>query len=180
VGNPLLGANGATQVFAAQKGATAEQMKLLEAALTKLADVVQRDFGVDHRAQAGAGAAGGLGFALMSFCAAKVRPGFDVVAELIGVEAAVQNADVVITGEGRLDAQTLNGKAPAGIARLARRYGKRTHAIVGEYEDLPALRELFTSINALTGADVSTEVAIRDAAASLRRQGRKLGERLRV
>lgn len=178
--NPLLGPEGATHVFARQKGASNEEIELLEAALRQLAAVVKRDLGADFRSQAGAGAAGGLGFGSLSFCAAKMRAGFDVVAELIGLEEAVQNADVVVTGEGRLDAQTLNGKAPAGIARLAQRYAKPAHAIVGEFEDLPALRAMFTTINTLTGAEVTTADAVGRAATLLRREAQALGEQLRV
>ncbi|MDQ6622396.1 MAG: glycerate kinase [Verrucomicrobiota bacterium] len=127
VQNPLLGENGATRVFAPQKGASREQLELLEAALARFADMVGRD----AANEAGAGAAGGLGFGLTSLCAAQFRSGFEVVAERIGLAEAVRDADVIITGEGRLDAQTLAGKAPAGVARLARAAGKRVFAIVG-------------------------------------------------
>ena len=118
--NPLLGARGATRTFGPQKGVAPDQLDLLEAALTRLADVVARDLGCDFRETAGAGAAGGLGFGLMSFCGATIRPGFDLVAEMIDLETAIQRADVVVTGEGNLDEQTLEGKTPAGVARLAR------------------------------------------------------------
>src|SRR5205823_13823454 len=79
----------------------------------------------------GAGAAGGLGFGLMSFCGAELRPGFDVVADAVELGVKIKAADVVITGEGKLDTQTLEGKAPAGVARLARKFGKRVFAVVG-------------------------------------------------
>ncbi len=114
VRNPLLGKNGATRVFSPQKGARKDEIKVLERALTKLADVVSQEFCVDYRDEAGAGAAGGLGFGLMSFCGATVRPGFDVVAEAVELESKMKDADVVITGEGSLDRQTLEGKTPAG------------------------------------------------------------------
>src|SRR5207244_11046308 len=84
VRNPLLGENGATRIFGPQKGATPDKIDTLERALTKLADVVTEQFGFDYRNETGAGAAGGLGFGLMSFCRAKIRPGFDVVAETVG------------------------------------------------------------------------------------------------
>ncbi len=131
VRNHLLGKNGATQTFAAQKGASPPQMELLEKALTQLADVVAQDFAADYREVEGAGAAGGLGFGLMSFCDAQLRPGFEVVAEAIELEKKIESVDVVITGEGKLDAQTLAGKAPAGVAALAKRFGKPVYAIVG-------------------------------------------------
>ncbi len=107
VQNPLLGDHGATKTFGPQKGATPEQVESLEQALTRLADVVARDLSVDPRNVPGAGAAGGLGFGLASFCGATIRSGFDLVAELIVLDAAVQQADIVVTGEGRLDSQTL-------------------------------------------------------------------------
>ena len=130
VRNVLLGEDGATRMFGPQKGATSDQIEILERALTRLADVVARDLHVDFRDEPGAGAAGGLGFGLMSFCGAIVRPGFDVVAEAVGLEAKMKDADLVITGEGSLDRQTLEGKTPAGVARLARKLGKRVYAIV--------------------------------------------------
>ena len=110
VRNPLLGENGATRVFGPQKGASEDKIDILERALAKLADVVSKEFGVDYRDEPGAGAAGGLGFGLMSFCGAKIRPGFEVVAEAVDLESKMRNADVVITGEGSLDRQTLEGK----------------------------------------------------------------------
>src|SRR5438067_13041576 len=134
VKNPLLGENGATRTFGAQKGATSDELEILERALVRLADTVTRDLGCDFRNNPGAGAAGGLGFGLMSFCSADLRPGFDVVAVAVGLEEKIKNADVVITGEGKLDAQTLEGKAPAGVARLARRSGKPAFAVVGRAE----------------------------------------------
>ena len=172
VQNPLLGKRGATRVYGSQKGSSAAELDLLEGALTHLADVVARDFGVDHRDVPGAGAAGGLGFGLLSFASATLRPGFDVVAECIGVEEAVRNADVVITGEGRMDAQTLEGKAPAGIARLARRFGKKIYAIVGQLEDGQELRGLFDGISVLS--DPNVDEAIAAAPRLLRERAREL------
>lgn len=161
VRSPLPGPRGATCLFGRQKGATASQLELLESALTRLADVVAQASSFQSIASCqleacatssrlrdapGAGAAGGLGFGLMAFGGAEMRSGFEVVAEAIELEEAVRAADIVITGEGRLDAQTLAGKAPAGVARLARRSGKKVYAIVGELEDAPGVRELFDGI----------------------------------
>src|SRR5207249_1324236 len=94
-----------------------------------------------------AGAAGGLGFGLMSFCGAKIRPGFDVVAEAVGLKAKIKDADVVITGEGSLDWQTLEGKTPAGVAQLARQLGKRVFAIVGRASTDREVREIFDGVS---------------------------------
>ena len=176
VQNPLLGQRGATRVYGLQKGSSGAELDLLEEALTHLADVVARDFGVDHRDVPGAGAAGGLGFGLLSFASAALRPGFDVVAECIGVEEAVRNADVVITGEGRMDSQTLEGKAPAGIANVARRLGKRIYAIVGQLEDSQELRGLFDGISVLS--DRNVDEAIAAAPGLLRERARELGQNL--
>lgn len=131
VTNPLLGPEGATRVYGPQKGVRLERMPEFEEALGHLAGIVRRDLGVDLAAAPGAGAAGGLGFGLMAFCRAAMRPGFDLVAETTGLESAVRTADLVITGEGCVDAQTLHGKGPAGVADMARRLGKPVIAIGG-------------------------------------------------
>src|ERR1043166_6670085 len=149
VRNPLLGENGATRVFGPQKGATPDKIDVLERALTRLADVVAEQFGFDYRNEPGAGAAGGLGFGLMSFCDAKVRPGFDVVAEAVGLENKMKDVDLVITGEGSLDRQTLEGKTPAGVARLARKLGKRVFAIVGRATEDRQVWELWSRVRRL-------------------------------
>jgi glycerate kinase len=154
VRNPLLGPEGATRTFGAQKGAAPEQMEILERALTHLADVAAETFGCDHRAEAGAGAAGGLGFGLLTFCGATIRSGFEAIAELIGLHEKIARADIVITGEGRLDRQTLSGKAPAGVAQLARAAGKRVFAIVGQAEDGEP-SDLFEQVHALNDTSQS-------------------------
>jgi glycerate 2-kinase len=134
VENPLLGERGATRVYGPQKGVRVEEMARFERRLETLADCVQRDLGGDFRAVPGAGAAGGLGFGLMAFGGASLCSGFELVADLVRLEERVRAADVVITGEGRLDAQTLHGKGPVGVARLARRLGKRVFAVAGGIE----------------------------------------------
>ena len=179
VQNPLLGEDGATRSYGPQKGANAEQVLRLERALERLADVVARKLGSDAREVPGSGAAGGLAFGLIAFCGASVRLGFEVVAERIGLEAAVRDADVVITGEGRLDAQTLQGKAPAGVARLARKFRKRTYAIVGELAATAEAQELFDDVVVARPADMSHEEALRNASMLLRDAGRRLAARIR-
>lgn len=132
VTNPLLGSRGATRVYGPQKGLRDDaERDQLEAGLGRLADVTAATVGRDHRHDPGAGAAGGLGFGLLAFCRATLRPGFGIVTELLGLDAAVARADLVVTGEGSLDAQTLEGKAPAGVAALARRHGKPCVAFAG-------------------------------------------------
>jgi glycerate 2-kinase len=174
VKNPLLGTNGATRVFGPQKGATKNDIDILEPALTTLADVVAKEFGFDYRNEPGAGAAGGLGFGLMSFCGAKIRPGFDVVAEAVGLEAKIEDADIVITGEGSLDRQTLEGKTPVGVARLARKLGKRVFAMVGRATNDREVRELFHAVYANTRPGMSQEENMKRAAELLRESAREL------
>jgi glycerate kinase len=168
VRNPLLGERGATHVFGLQKGAKSEDLELLERALARLADVAG-EAGTDVREVAGSGAAGGLAFALLSFCHAEIGSGFEVIAERIGLAAAIQDADVVITGEGRLDAQTLEGKAPAGVAKLARAAGRKVFAVVGETTG--EADELFDAVLVVG--------SIEDAASLLRQRGRELAQLLR-
>jgi glycerate kinase len=178
VKNPLLGQNGATCVFGPQKGATKDELEVLERSLTRLADVVAKEFGVDYRNDPGAGAAGGLGFGLMSFCAAKIRPGFDVVAEAVGLEAKIEDADIVISGEGSLDRQTLEGKTPAGVARLARKLRKRVFAMVGRATNDPEVREVFDAVYENTRPGMSQEENMKRAAELLRENARELARRL--
>jgi len=178
VRNPLLGERGATRTFGRQKGAGPDQLDVLEEALARLADVVARDLGCDFRETAGAGAAGGLGFGLMSFCGATIQPGFDLVTEILDLEAAIQGADVVITGEGSLDDQTLEGKAPAGMARLSRKLGKRIYAIAGRATENPAVLEVFDGIYSLVRPSITGEEAMSRTKELLRERARELGRAL--
>ena len=180
VKNRLLGENGATRVFGPQKGASKSDLDNLERALTRLADVVATEFGVDYRDEAGAGAAGGLGFGLLSFCGATIRPGFEVVAEAVGLELKMKDADLVITGEGSLDRQTLEGKTPAGVARLARKLGKPVFAIVGRASEDRELREIFEGIYQNTRPGISEQENMKWAAELLRDNARELAETLGV
>lgn len=178
VRNPLLGQNGATRVFSPQKGASKDEIRVLERALTKLADAVEKEFGFDYRDEPGAGAAGGLGFGLMSFCGAKIRRGFDVVAEAVELESKMRNADVVITGEGSLDRQTLEGKTPAGVARLAGKLGKRVFAIVGRATEDLEVREIFDGVYQNARPGMSEKENIQRAAELLRENARALAREL--
>jgi glycerate 2-kinase len=178
VKNPLLGRDGATRVYGPQKGATPDKIDALESALARLADVFAHEFGVDYRNEPGAGAAGGLGFGLMSFCSAKVEPGFAVIAESIGFESMVKSADVVITGEGGLDRQTLEGKTPAGVAQLARKFGKRVMAIVGKASRDPQVRGLFDRVYQIAEPGMSREHQMQHAAQLLQRKAQDLAHAL--
>jgi glycerate kinase len=180
VKNSLLGEKGATRVFGPQKGASNGDLDKLDRALTKLADIVAREFGFDYRNQPGAGAAGGLGFGLLSFCGATIRPGFEVVAEAVGLEGKMKDADLVITGEGSLDRQTLEGKTPAGVAALARKLHKPVFAIVGRASDDREPRELFDGVYQNTRPGMSQRENMKHAAELLRENARELADTLGV
>ena len=165
--NPLTGERGASRVFGPQKGADARMVEALDAGLAHLADVVSRDLGYDFRNTPGAGAAGGLGFGLLSFCGAQIRSGFETIAGILQLEAQIAACDLVLTGEGRLDPQTLEGKGPAGVAALARRHGKPVVAFAGAVADDPRCRELFAETFAITPVGMPLDEAMRNAASLL-------------
>jgi len=135
VNNPLCGPHGASAIFGPQKGANPEQVQQLDAALGRFADHCAKVLSKDVRDEPGSGAAGGLGFAAKAFFGAQFRAGVEVVAELVGLDAAVRGADLVITGEGRFDAQTLRGKTPFGVARIARQHKVPVIVIAGTLGD---------------------------------------------
>jgi glycerate 2-kinase len=176
VKNPLLGENGATRVFGPQKGVNDSDIDIVERALSRFADVVANKFGFDYRDAAGAGAAGGLGFGLLSFCSGQIRPGFEVVAEAVCLEDKMKDADLVITGEGSLDRQTLEGKTPAGVARLARKFGKPVFAIVGRTTEDRELREIFDGIYENARPGMSEKENMNRAAELLRENARELAD----
>lgn len=131
VNSPLCGANGAAYTFAMQKGARPEDLEKLDRILLHLAEVVTLATGRDFSRIPGAGAAGGMGFGLLSFYRAKIQPGIETILDLIQIDELLQKADFVITGEGRMDKQSLYGKAAMGIAARAKKYGLPVIAIVG-------------------------------------------------
>lgn len=131
VNNPLCGENGATYVFGPQKGVKMEERESIDKAMSHFADVTETFLGVDQREIKGAGAAGGLGFALVAYLQATLRSGIDLVLEAVNLEGALQGADLVVTGEGRLDHQTAMGKAPIGVAKLAKKHSIKVIAFAG-------------------------------------------------
>jgi len=140
VDNPLTGPRGASAVYGPQKGATPEMVQELDAALGRFAEVARAATGRDVAGLPGAGAAGGLGAGLLLFTPARLRPGVEIVLETTGFDALVEGADLVITGEGRTDFQSAMGKAPAGVARAAKRHGVPVVCLSGGlgpgYDDL--------------------------------------------
>ncbi len=135
VQSPLLGPDGASRMFGPQKGATPEQVETLESALAHVADLCRDQLGPDHRESPGAGATGGLGFGILTFCSGRLEPGFDAVSRLINLPERIRNADLVVTAEGRIDRQTEHGKGPAAVARLARSCGRPVIAFAGKIDD---------------------------------------------
>lgn len=131
VDNPLLGERGASAVFGPQKGAGPEDVRRLDAALARYADVSAAALGQDHRDLPGAGAAGGMGFAARAFLSAELTPGIELIMAQAGFEALLADADLVITGEGQLDGQSLAGKTPIGVARAARAQGVPVAVLAG-------------------------------------------------
>lgn len=127
VDNPLYGKNGASYIYGPQKGATEEIVKILDDGLINLSKVVNNTY----ENTPGAGAAGGLGYGFMTFLGGKLESGIDIILKEINLEEDIKDADVVVTGEGRLDAQTIMGKAPIGVAKLAKKYSKKVIALGG-------------------------------------------------
>lgn len=131
VTNPLTGPEGASAIYGPQKGATPEMVRELDAALEHFARIVKRDLGLEVRDLPGAGAAGGLGAGLVAFLGATLRPGIEIVIEASGLKKKLRGADLVITGEGRIDGQTVKGKTPIGVARAAKAYNLPVLAVAG-------------------------------------------------
>ena len=141
VTNPLYGPNGAAYIFAPQKGATPKMVEQLDLGLKNFAQVVQRHLGVDISELPGAGAAGGLGGALKAFLGATLERGIEMVLNAMNFKQLISDSQLVITGEGRLDKQTVMGKAPSGVMQVASSIGIPTIAIGGAIKDCPELRE---------------------------------------
>jgi hypothetical protein len=137
VDNPLTGPRGASAIFGPQKGATPEMVQQLDANLQHFARIILRDVGADVDAVAGAGAAGGMGAAMLAFLKGQLRPGCEIIAKAVGLEAAVKDADLVVTGEGRIDQQTIFGKTPFGVATVAKQFGKPVVGIAGAWAPMP-------------------------------------------
>jgi len=131
VDNPLYGTNGAAHVYAPQKGANGRMVKELDDGLKHFAALVKEKNGTKFHTQKGAGAAGGLGFAFVAFLGAKLRPGIEIITQTIALEDEIKKADLVITGEGRMDFQSSMGKTPTGVAKLAKKHNKPVVALAG-------------------------------------------------
>ena len=164
VTNPLTGPRGASAVYGPQKGATPEMVAELDAALHHFADTIRRDLGVDVEPLPGAGAAGGLGAGLVAFSGARLRPGAEMVMEALRLDERLTSAQLVITGEGRIDSQTARfGKGPAAVARHAKQAGIPVVAIGGSVADETELRLLFDGLEATVVEPGTLDEAIAQA-----------------
>lgn len=181
VDNPLLGPNGCSRVYGPQKGLSAEDFPTAEAALGQLAAVTFSQLRRDVAGEAGSGAAGGLGFALRAFLGGRLESGFDIFAQLAGLAAKIAAADLILTGEGGLDRQTLMGKGTGRVAKLARAAGKPCYALAGIVEaepELPTSDRLFTETYALVPEVVSLAAAKADAGRWLEELARRVARTL--
>jgi len=165
VNNPLLGENGATKIFGPQKGADNLKIEILEKNLEHFANITESCLGKKFRDYPGAGAAGGLGFSAMAFLKANLNPGFDVVAQLTNLEESIKKADLVITGEGKLDAQTRHGKTPFGVAQLAKKYNIPVIAFAGktDIKSMELYKDDFIEIIPIVSAKISLREAMENA-----------------
>ncbi|PSV14141.1 glycerate kinase [Photobacterium kishitanii] len=166
VDNPLCGAKGASAVFGPQKGATPAMVTELDQNLAHYAAIIERDLAIDVKHMAGAGAAGGMGAALLGLFKAQLRSGIEIVIDAVNLDAIVKDADLVITGEGRIDSQTINGKTPIGVARAAKKFNKPVIGIAGCLsQDCGVVYEHgIDAVFSVVPAAISLEQAFKDAA----------------
>ncbi len=180
VDNPLTGAQGAAAVYGPQKGATPDDVAVLDRAMTRWADVVAAAVGQDGRTTPGAGAAGGVGLAALAVLDARLRPGIDLVLDLVGFDEALTGCDLVVTGEGSLDEQSLRGKAPVGVAARARARGVPVLAVCGRraLDDVALRAAGIEASYALLDLEPDVDRCLRDPAPLLERLGQQLASRL--
>lgn len=162
VTNPLCGMLGATKIYGSQKGADDQQIELMEYGMTIYSELLKRDLGADVTFKQGAGAAGGLGAALMAFCGAQVRSGAEAVLELYSFEEAVKDADLVITGEGKTDDSSSYGKVVSAVTASTKKAGVKTALVSGSIECGVCLLQSMGLVGAvsLTNDDVTEEMAM--------------------
>lgn len=181
VTNPLCGPEGASAVYGPQKGASADVVRELDAALAHYAGIIERDLGINVAQRAGAGAAGGLGAGLVAFAGAELRSGFELVAEAVGLRRRLREADLVLTGEGRLDVQTGFGKTSAGVAAMAREEGVAVVAVVGGLaEGYEVAVSPFDAVVAITPGPMGLEEAQARAAELVAAAAEQVGRLVRV
>jgi glycerate kinase len=182
VTNLLTGKEGATAVFGPQKGASAEMIPRLDAALTHYATLIERDLNIDVLTLEGGGAAGGMGAALFAFCGATLRPGIQIVTEALQLAEKVADATLVITGEGRIDSQTVHGKVPVGVAKVAKRFNIPVIAIAGSLtEDVEVVHQHgLDAIFSVLSQPGTLEDALAGAKENVRRTARNVAAVFRM
>ena len=182
VDNPLTGPRGASVVYGPQKGADEAMVKKLDRNLLHFAELIRDQLGKEVNTLAGAGAAGGLGAGLVAFLDASLTLGFNMVAGLVGLEEKVREADLVLTGEGKMDAQTRFGKTPFGVAQLARKHGKFVIGVAGTLdEDAGELYEVgFDLLMPIQEKPGDLETSLKNAEQLLERTGERLARLLRM
>ncbi|MDR9892177.1 glycerate kinase [Pseudenterobacter timonensis] len=182
VTNPLTGEQGASAVFGPQKGATPEMVARLDAALERYAALIARDLEKDVLNLPGGGAAGGMGAALCAFCGAQLRQGIEIVTDALRLDKAVADADLVITGEGRIDSQTIHGKVPVGVAKVAKRYNKPVIGIAGSLTaDVGVVHQHgLDAVFSVIYTICSLEDALENAAANVRMAARNIAATIQI
>lgn len=180
VKNPLLGIEGATFVYGPQKGANAEMLSLLEANMNNYNEVVRRDFKVDLANREGSGAAGGLGFGTMLFLNAEMKSGIELLLDIIDFDKHIENADLVITGEGKIDAQSIYGKAPFGVLSRCKKNNIDVYAIAGQVEDVGYLLELgFKKVYSVVPNEATLDESLNNPEKNLRKLVRRIVDELK-
>ncbi|WP_158784024.1 glycerate kinase [Pantoea sp. BAV 3049] len=182
VTNPLLGDEGASAIFGPQKGATPNQVLQLDKALAHYAEVIHRELDIDVLSVPGGGAAGGMGVALHAFCQAELRRGIEIVTEALGLDELVKDATLVITGEGRIDSQTIHGKVPIGVAKVAKRYNKPVIGIAGSLTaDVAVVHDHgLDAVFSVIYSICTLEEALADAAENVRMTARNIAASLAI
>jgi glycerate kinase len=182
VTNPLTGENGASAIFGPQKGATPEMVKQLDGYLAQYARIIQRDLDIDVDKLPGAGAAGGMGAGLHAFCGAELRQGIEIVTDALGLDALVKDATLVITGEGRIDSQSIQGKVPIGVARVAKRYGKPVIGIGGSLtKDVDVVFDHgLDAVFSVLSSVCTLEEALKNAAENLHNTARNIAATIKL
>lgn len=182
VTNPLTGDEGASAIFGPQKGATPELVQQLDRALAHYAAIIQRDLDKDVLHIPGGGAAGGMGAALHAFCQAELRRGIEIVTEALGLDELVKDATLVITGEGRIDSQTVHGKVPIGVAKVAKRYNKPVIGIAGSLTaDVGVVHQHgLDAVYSVIYSICTLEEALDNAAENVRMTARNIAATLKI
>lgn len=180
VTSPLFGENGATKVFSRQKGADNRQIENLETALINFGEKSNGLLEKDYSTLPGAGAAGGLGFALVAFCGGKLTSGFDAISNALSLEDKIKNCDLVITGEGKTDSSTLLGKLPISVTKLSKKHNKPCVLLSGDIEDTVNLSDYFCKTYKCRLSTDSTDDAIKNAKERLIAATKKLSKDLKL